>query len=78
MPTAEELAILKSTSNTGINFDQYENIPVDVLPAVFEPLERFSDAKLGDALQKVIEHIGNDFRYKSATIFCLTWLFRLY
>lgn len=57
-PTTEELALLKSTSNTGINFDQYDNIPVDVLPAVFEPLEKFSEAKLGEALQKVIEHIG--------------------
>lgn len=50
---------LKSNVNTGINFDQYDNIPIEVTPArVFDPIEKFSDAKLGDALQRIIDLVG--------------------
>ena len=54
----EEVEALKSNVNSGINFDQYDNIPIEVFPSVFEPVEKFADAKLGAPLQRIIDLIG--------------------
>jgi len=54
----QQMEALKSNINTGINFDSYDNIPIEVTPAIFDPIEKFADAKLGDALQRIIDLIG--------------------
>lgn len=46
------------SSTAGINFDQYENIPIEVFPAVFDPIEQFDQAKLGDSMLKMIKLVG--------------------
>lgn len=48
----------RHNTEVGVNFDQYDNIPVDISDKSIEPLENFEDLTLDDQISKNLERLN--------------------